>query len=172
MSTALPDRIARLDELASDLSWSWNPQAREVFRILDYPVWRQTAHNPVRMLRAIAPDRLDRAAGCTDRACFAGQCRTEVDQPQNARCPRRAPAPGRPPQDDSPQLSTSELRPHSHSVIAQMPCCKVGARAEGSAHCRLARYACCGIGRLGVGADPGNVIPTIGRQTPKRSAVW
>ena len=62
MSTALPDRIARLDELASDLSWSWNPQAREVFRILDYPVWRQTAHNPVRMLRAIAPDRLDRAA--------------------------------------------------------------------------------------------------------------
>jgi starch phosphorylase len=59
---ALPDRIGRLNELAHDLSWSWSPQAREVFRSLDYPLWRQTAHNPVQMLRAIAPERLGRAA--------------------------------------------------------------------------------------------------------------
>ena len=45
----LPERIARLHELAIDLWWSWHP-AREVFRRLDYPLWRTTAHNPVRML--------------------------------------------------------------------------------------------------------------------------
>ena len=56
------DRIGRLNELAHDLSWSWNPQAREVFRSLDYTLWRETAHNPVLMLRTISPERLDRAA--------------------------------------------------------------------------------------------------------------
>ena len=58
----LPERIHRLRELAQDLWWSWNPDARQVFRSLDYPLWRQTAHNPVRMLRTIPQTTLDRAA--------------------------------------------------------------------------------------------------------------
>jgi starch phosphorylase len=59
----LPDRLQRLFELAYDLWWTWNYQAREVFRRLDYPLWRQTAHNPVLMLRLIAPELLERTAG-------------------------------------------------------------------------------------------------------------
>ena len=58
----IPDRIKRLPELASDLWWTWNPQAREVFRLIDYPLWRQTAHNPVLMLRNVSPDLLEAAA--------------------------------------------------------------------------------------------------------------
>jgi starch phosphorylase len=58
----LPDRIRRLEELAADLWWSWHYRARDVFRLLDYPLWRVTAHNPVRLLRLIPRDRLDRAA--------------------------------------------------------------------------------------------------------------
>ena len=58
----LPDRIDRLRELALDLWWSWNRQARHVFRTLDYPLWRVTAHNPVRMLRVIPQETLVRAA--------------------------------------------------------------------------------------------------------------
>jgi glycogen phosphorylase len=58
----LPPRIARLHELAYDLWWSWNPTAREVFRKLDYTLWRQTAHNPVLMLRRMSREALDRAA--------------------------------------------------------------------------------------------------------------
>ena len=57
----LPDRIKRLEELAYDLWWSWNTEARRVFRSLDYPLWRQTAHNPVRMLQSIPLDTLTRA---------------------------------------------------------------------------------------------------------------
>jgi glycogen phosphorylase len=57
----LPDRITRLEELAHDLWWSWNSNARRVFRNLDYPLWRQTAHNPVRMLQLVPPDTLARA---------------------------------------------------------------------------------------------------------------
>jgi starch phosphorylase len=58
----LPERIARLEELATDLWWSWHGEAREVFRRLDYALWRATAHNPVRMLRLISRDKFERAA--------------------------------------------------------------------------------------------------------------
>ncbi|MEO6213041.1 MAG: alpha-glucan family phosphorylase [Vicinamibacterales bacterium] len=59
--TTIPDRIARLPELAGDLWWTWNTSAREVFRMLDYSVWRQTAHNPVLMLRVLPEDTLTAA---------------------------------------------------------------------------------------------------------------
>jgi starch phosphorylase len=58
----LPDRLRRLSELAADLWWTWNPQARDVFRRLDYPLWRQTAHNPVLMLRLVSQEMLNLAA--------------------------------------------------------------------------------------------------------------
>ena len=58
---ALPARLSRLRELAYDLWWTWNP-AREVFRRLDYALWRLSAHNPVMMLRRITPEALDKAA--------------------------------------------------------------------------------------------------------------
>ena len=60
--TPLPDRLNRLSELATDLWWTWNPKAREVFRKLDYPLWRQTAHNPVLMLRQVSAEMLSLAA--------------------------------------------------------------------------------------------------------------
>ena len=57
----LPKRLPRLFELACDLWWTWHP-AREVFRTLDYRLWRRTAHNPVRMLRELPFEALERAA--------------------------------------------------------------------------------------------------------------
>jgi starch phosphorylase len=58
---AIPRRLHRLPELATDLWWTWNSQAREVFRKLDYQLWRQTAHNPVLMLRLISEEMLNLA---------------------------------------------------------------------------------------------------------------
>jgi len=59
--TQLPNRISRLKELAYDLWWSWNTDARNVFRRLDYPLWRLTAHNPVKMIQLISPETLEHA---------------------------------------------------------------------------------------------------------------
>jgi starch phosphorylase len=59
---SIPARVHRLPELAQDLWWTWNTPAREVFRRLDYPLWRQTAHNPVLMLRLVSPEILAAAA--------------------------------------------------------------------------------------------------------------
>jgi starch phosphorylase len=58
----LPERLNRLAELAVDLWWSWNPEGRAVFRRLDYTLWRETAHNPVRMLWMIPRAKLESAA--------------------------------------------------------------------------------------------------------------
>ena len=58
----LPPRIERLNELAYDLWWSWNQGAREVFRDLDYPLWRFTDHNPVLLLHLVEPERLEFAS--------------------------------------------------------------------------------------------------------------
>jgi glycogen phosphorylase len=58
----LPERIGRLEELAYNLWWSWHPQARELFRALDYPLWRLSGHNPVKQLHEISADKLAAAA--------------------------------------------------------------------------------------------------------------
>ena len=58
----LPERIGRLEELANNLWWSWHPQARDLFRALDYPLWRLGGHNPVKQLREISTDKLEEAA--------------------------------------------------------------------------------------------------------------
>lgn len=58
----LPDRIAGLGELAYNLWWSWNPAARMLFKTLDRAAWKESVHNPVRMLREIPPEMLDAAS--------------------------------------------------------------------------------------------------------------
>lgn len=55
-----------MDELAHNLWWSWNPQARTLFRALDYPLWRLGGHNPVRQLREINAEKLAAAASDPD----------------------------------------------------------------------------------------------------------
>lgn len=57
LAGVLPDRLRRLPDLAGDLWWTWNDDARALFRRLDYPTWRLSQHNPVRMLPLVPPGR-------------------------------------------------------------------------------------------------------------------
>jgi starch phosphorylase len=57
----VPARLSRLADLSRDLRWTWH-STRDVFRRLDYRLWRETAHNPVLMLRRVDQAVLDRAA--------------------------------------------------------------------------------------------------------------
>src|SRR3989454_189097 len=59
---ALPERIAGLAAVAANLSWSWNRNARALFRMLDPALWRRTQHNPIELLRRVDPARLARCA--------------------------------------------------------------------------------------------------------------
>jgi starch phosphorylase len=80
---ALPERLSRLPELARDLWWSWH-EAREVFRRLDYRLWRETSHNPVQLLLRISPRMLERAA---DDPAFLARYDAAVAAFDHARAP-------------------------------------------------------------------------------------
>ncbi|MGE0347551.1 MAG: alpha-glucan family phosphorylase [Gemmatimonadales bacterium] len=56
---ALPERLEGLAALACNLSWSWHRQARAIFRRVDPVGWREADHNPIRLLRAVDPARLE-----------------------------------------------------------------------------------------------------------------
>jgi starch phosphorylase len=58
----LPKRIARLGELATNLWWTWHPEATRLFGRLDYDLWERLAHNPIRLLNEIERGRLKQAA--------------------------------------------------------------------------------------------------------------
>jgi starch phosphorylase len=58
----VPSKIGRIGELAYNLWWSWNPEARSLFKLLDRALWRSTQHNPVQMLQEIDPEDLNAAA--------------------------------------------------------------------------------------------------------------
>jgi glycogen phosphorylase len=60
--TALPEPIAALGELASNLRWSWHPPTCDLFASLDPDRWAAARRDPVAMLGALAPDELETLA--------------------------------------------------------------------------------------------------------------
>ena len=58
----LPDRIAGLGRLAYNLWWSWHRPAWHLFRILEPHAWRDSDHNPLRMLSMLPDEVLEDAA--------------------------------------------------------------------------------------------------------------
>ena len=63
----LPERIEGLADLAANLWWSWQLDARAVFRSIDEPLWHLVKHNPIALLKRVDPARL---AGCASDAGF------------------------------------------------------------------------------------------------------
>ncbi len=59
---ALPPQLAPLMDIATNLRWSWNADAQELFHRLDPAAWEATSHNPVKMLGQIDQTTLERAA--------------------------------------------------------------------------------------------------------------
>jgi starch phosphorylase len=58
----IPERLAGLTELAYNFWWSWNNEARMLFKMLDRSGWKLSVHNPVKMLCNIDKNILNKAA--------------------------------------------------------------------------------------------------------------
>ncbi len=56
---ALPKNLENLREIAYNIYWSWNADARELFRRLDRELWEESHHNPVMMLGYMSQQRLE-----------------------------------------------------------------------------------------------------------------
>lgn len=59
---SLPDKIAHLSELASNLWYSWSPELVQLFRRLDQETWEAVNQNPVMMLAHVPQEKLREAA--------------------------------------------------------------------------------------------------------------
>jgi starch phosphorylase len=59
----LPDALSALDELSSNLRWSWHKPTIELFESIDPQLWQLTAHDPIALLGAVEPARLRELAG-------------------------------------------------------------------------------------------------------------
>ncbi len=58
---ALPRRLSRLVDLASNLWWTWHPDAQELFQQIDNTLWIEVYHNPVKFLRQVKRKALNAA---------------------------------------------------------------------------------------------------------------
>ena len=58
----LPEAIKRLQDLAYNLYFSWTPEARQLYRLINARLWTTTNHNPVKFLREVQQKDLERVA--------------------------------------------------------------------------------------------------------------
>ena len=47
---SLPEELAALHRIAYNLWWTWEPEARALFKRIDLELWHNVRHNPVEML--------------------------------------------------------------------------------------------------------------------------
>ena len=57
----MADVTRALEELARNFRWVWDRPTQDVFRAVDAGLWERT-HNPVEVIRAVAPERLAQVA--------------------------------------------------------------------------------------------------------------
>lgn len=58
----LPEALAALGDLASNLRWSWHPETQDVFAAMDAKAWAESGHDPVTLLGALSTERLEELA--------------------------------------------------------------------------------------------------------------
>ena len=58
----LPERLAALDQLSTNLRWSWDKPTQDLFASIDPALWAHCANDPVALLGVVNPSRLDQLA--------------------------------------------------------------------------------------------------------------
>ena len=50
INPVLPEQLAPLRGLMMNLRWSWHPDTRELFAVIDPAAWQRAEHDPVALL--------------------------------------------------------------------------------------------------------------------------
>ena len=58
----LPKRIEKLSEISNNLWWSWNTEFLRLFQKIDGDLWEQCNKNPVKFLKQVSQERLEKIA--------------------------------------------------------------------------------------------------------------
>ncbi len=57
----LPDTLSGLREIALNLWWTWNPRGKNLFKLLNPYLWKESNHNPIFMLKNMSEEELQKA---------------------------------------------------------------------------------------------------------------
>lgn len=57
IKSRLPEQLECLNELAHNMWWAWNYEARNLFKSLDDKLYEEVGHNPVQLLERLSYDR-------------------------------------------------------------------------------------------------------------------
>ena len=87
----LPKNLSKLQEIANNLWWVWNSEAKNIFRKIDIDAWHQAQSNPVVLLNTISYDRMlelskDKAFMKELDAVYA-EFRAYMDEPKDPKKP-------------------------------------------------------------------------------------
>ena len=63
VKSTLPEELKCLDELAHNMWWAWNYEAREMWKSLDNDLYEEVGHNPVMLLDRLSYDRKETIVG-------------------------------------------------------------------------------------------------------------
>jgi len=81
---SLPEPLQDLKVVASNLFWSWHMDITDIFRRIDYDLWKQCAHNPVKMLGMVSQARLEDLARNEGFLYQLQQAKTKLQETLNA----------------------------------------------------------------------------------------
>lgn len=56
--STLPEKFKRLNDIAYNLWWTWNPEAIDLYREIDLELWQKVDKNPVRFLQEVSQKKL------------------------------------------------------------------------------------------------------------------
>lgn len=84
--TVLPEALGALDDLAVNLRWSWHEPTRALFASIDPQRWEDVHGDPVKLLGALTPERLEELAADGDFVArvhgLAEDLRTYLTEPR------------------------------------------------------------------------------------------
>jgi starch phosphorylase len=81
---SLPEPLKDLKVIASNLYWSWHYEITDIFRRIDYDLWKQCAHNPVKMLGMVSQARLEDLARNEGFLYQLQQAKKQLEETLNA----------------------------------------------------------------------------------------
>jgi starch phosphorylase len=56
---SLPQELEDLGEIALNLWWTWSPAGKNLFRLINPYLWKESGHNPIKLLKMLSREELE-----------------------------------------------------------------------------------------------------------------
>ncbi|WP_368496769.1 alpha-glucan family phosphorylase [Herbiconiux sp. A18JL235] len=77
--SVLPESLGALGELAANLRWAWHEPTRQIFAHISPDDWKATLGDPVALLGAVRPERLEQLAADPGFVAWANSLRDDLN---------------------------------------------------------------------------------------------